>query len=126
MKTVSTPKAPEAIGPYSQAISAPNGFLYTSGQLGLDPETKTLAEGIENQATRALKNLEAILEAEGLTRQDVVKTTIFMTNLEDFGKVNQIYSDFFGNHKPARSTVGVASLPLGALFEIECIALKRT
>lgn len=126
MKNISTENAPAAIGPYSQAILTNEGFLYTSGQLGLDPQTKTLAEGVEKQAHQVLKNILAILKTEELGPQDVIKTTIFMTNLDDFGLVNEIYSDFFQAHKPARSTIGVAALPLGAFIEIECIAKKRT
>lgn len=120
---IHTQKAPAAVGPYSQAILA-GSLLLTSGQLGLDPETGTLPEGVEAQAEQALKNIGAILEAAGCARTDVVKTTVFIRNMGDFGKVNEIYAAFFGDHKPARSCVEVSALPKNGLVEIEVIASK--
>ena len=120
---IHTQKAPAAVGPYSQAILA-GSLLLTSGQLGLDPETGTLPEGVEAQAEQALKNIGAILEAAGFARTDVVKTTVFIRNMGDFGKVNEIYAAFFGDHKPARSCVEVSALPKNGLVEIEVIASK--
>ena len=125
MKIVSTPNAPAAIGPYAQAVRSGN-FLFLSGQLGLDPATKKLAgDDIETQAAQALKNLAAVLEAEGLTYSNIVKTTIFLTDLADFSKVNALYAEAFGSHTPARSTVEVAGLPLGGKVEIEGIAIAE-
>jgi 2-iminobutanoate/2-iminopropanoate deaminase len=122
---VSAPEAPAAIGPYSQAIAI-DGFLFCSGQLGLDPATGQLAEGIENQAERALLNLEAVLNAAGMTTADVVKTTIFLSDLANFSTVNAVYSRHIVDPAPARSTVQVAALPLGALVEIEAIAHRSS
>ena len=118
---VTAPGAPAAIGPYSQAIAI-DGFLFSSGQLGLDPAGGGLLEGVEAQAERALTNLEAVLEAAGLTMGDVVKTTIFLADLGDFAAVNAIYARHVVAPAPARSTVQVAALPLGARVEIEAIA----
>ncbi|MBR1560759.1 MAG: RidA family protein [Clostridia bacterium] len=120
---INTPAAPAAIGPYAQAIQA-GGALYTSGQLGLDPATGALPEGVEAQAKRSLENLGALLDAAGYARTDVVKTTVFLKDLADFAAVNQIYADFFGAHKPARSCVQVAALPKDGLVEIELVAVK--
>ena len=111
-----THDAPAAVGPYSQAIRTGN-LLLTSGQLGLDPETGNLPE-------QSLKNIDAILTAAGFTRTDVVKTTVFIRNMDDFGRVNGIYAAYFGEHKPARSCVEVSALPKGGLVEIEVIASK--
>ena len=122
---VSTPEAPSAIGPYSQAIAI-DGFVFCSGQLGLDPKTGQLVEGIENQTERALMNLTAVLEAAGMTAADVVKTTIFLTDLANFKTVNAIYSRYTVQPEPARSTVQVAALPRGALVEIEAIARRSS
>jgi 2-iminobutanoate/2-iminopropanoate deaminase len=118
---VSAPGAPAAIGPYSQAIAI-DGFVFCSGQLGLDPATGQLVDGIADQAERAMANLESVLAAAGATLADVVKTTIFLTDLADFSTVNDIYSRHVVAPAPARSTVGVAALPRGALVEIEAIA----
>ncbi len=116
------PKAPKAVGPYSPAVSA-NGFLFLSGQVGLDPSTGSLVEGgIEPQTTQALKNLAAVLSHAGSSFDRVVKTTIFLTSMSDFQVVNTVYAAILGNHRPARSTYAVAGLPLGALVEIEMIA----
>ena len=120
---VSAPEAPSAIGPYSQAIEV-NDFIFCSGQLGLDPVTGQLIEGIEGQAERALVNLEAVLVGAGLTMADVVKTSIFLVNLNDFAQVNAIYARHIVEPAPARSTVQVAALPRNALIEIEAIARR--
>ena len=122
-RIIQSKNAPAAIGPYSQAIMA-GGLLYTSGQLGLDPETGTLPESIEEQAKQSLKNIQAILEEAGLQKTDVIKTVVFLKNMSDFAVVNGIYADFFGDHKPARSCVEAAQLPKGGLIEIEVVASK--
>ena len=122
-KVINTDKAPAAIGPYVQAIQAGN-MLFTSGQLGLVPETGELPEGIEAQAKQSLANIAAILSEAGFEKSDVVKTTVFIINMADFGKVNEIYAGFFGDAKPARSCVEVAALPKGGLIEIEIVAVK--
>jgi 2-iminobutanoate/2-iminopropanoate deaminase len=122
LDAISTAGAPRAIGPYSQAISV-NGFVYTAGQVALDPATGELvAGGIVEQTTRALENLRAILAASGTSFSQVVKTTVFLLDLADFAAMNEVYARAFGNHRPARSTVGVAALPKGARVEIEAIA----
>jgi 2-iminobutanoate/2-iminopropanoate deaminase len=114
--------APAAVGPYSQAVRS-GGFLFTSGQIPLDPATGRLVEGsIEVQTRRVLENLRAVLEAGGASFSDVVKTTIYLTNLADFATVNGIYASFFPSAPPARSTVQVAALPLGAAIEIDLVA----
>ena len=118
---IATQNAPQAIGPYSQAIKA-NGVIYTSGQIGLNPQG-SLTEGIEAQTRQVLTNLSEVLKTGNSSLDKVVKTTIFLSNMEDFGIVNTIYAEFFGEHKPARSTVAVKTLPKDALVEIECIAL---
>ncbi|MBE0495531.1 MAG: RidA family protein [Campylobacterales bacterium] len=122
MKPISTPQAPSAIGPYSQAIQA-GGFLFTSGQIALTPEGAFVKGGIEAQTKQVLANLGAVLKAGGATAGQVVKTTIFLANMDDFAAVNALYGAFFGEHKPARSTVAVKTLPKNALVEIEAIAL---
>ena len=118
---ISTSEAPAAIGPYSQAIRTGN-MLYTSGQLGLDPQTGSLPEGIQAQTSQALANVDAILKEAGFSKENVVKTTIFLKDMADFGAVNGLYADFFGDHKPARSCVEVARLPKDGLVEIEAVA----
>lgn len=120
---ISTTKAPAAIGPYSQAIQTGN-TLFSSGQLGLDPRTGTLPEGIQAQAAQALANVDAILKEAGFERSNVVKTVVFLKNMSDFGVVNELYADFFGNHKPARSCVEVSCLPKNGLVEIEVVAAR--
>ena len=120
---IHTDKAPAAVGPYSQAIRAGN-MLFTSGQLGLVPETGAMPEGVQAQAEQSLKNIEAILAEAGYEKSDVVKTTVFIRNMNDFAAVNQIYAAFFGDHKPARSCVEVARLPKDGLVEIEAVAVK--
>lgn len=125
MKTViSAPNAPAAIGPYSHAIAA-GDFLFTSGQIPLDPATGKLAgDTIEVQAEQVLKNLEAVLAAHGMTFANVVKTTVFLTDLADFATVNAIYATRFSNEPPARSCIQVAGLPGGSKIEIELVAYK--
>ncbi|MCB1050400.1 MAG: RidA family protein [Acidobacteria bacterium] len=119
---INTPQAPAAIGPYVQARKW-NQLLFTSGQIALDPQTaQIVAGGIEAQTQQVLQNLQAILQAAGSDSQKVIKTVIFLKDMNDFATVNQIYGDFFGSHKPARSTVEVARLPKDVLIEIECIA----
>ena len=120
---IHTEKAPAAIGPYSQAIRA-GSFLYTSGQLGLDPETGTLPPDIESQTMQSLHNLQAILEEAGYQKSDVIKTVIFLKSMSDFATVNEIYAGFFGDHKPARSCVEVSQLPKDGLVEIEAVAQR--
>lgn len=125
MEVIATDKAPEAIGPYSQAIRS-GDLVFCSGQIALDPATGVLVgEDIESQTLQVLKNLRAVLAVRGLDLSDIVKTTIFLVDLNDFSKVNAIYGEEFNEHKPARSTVQVAGLPRGALIEIECIASVR-
>jgi 2-iminobutanoate/2-iminopropanoate deaminase len=122
---VSTPEAPSAIGPYSQAIAI-DGFLFCSGQLGLDPTTGQLVDGVENQTERALMNLTAVLGAAGMSAADVVKTTVFLADMADFATVNAVYARFAVEPAPARSTVQVAALPRGARVEIEAIARRAS
>ena len=122
LDTISTAGAPKAIGPYSQAISA-NGFLFTAGQVALDPSTgELITGGIAEQTTRALENLRAVLKAAGSGLNQVVKTTVFLVDMADFSEMNEVYGRVFGAHRPARSTVAVAALPKGARVEIEVIA----
>lgn len=121
MKTVFTKNAPSVVGPYSQAIEA-NGMLFCAGQIGIDPSTNNLVAGIENQTHQVMKNIQAVLEAGGASLNDVVKTTIFLANMADYAKVNELYGTYFIENKPARSTVAVAKLPKDALIEIEVIA----
>ena len=118
---ISTQKAPGAIGPYSQAVRA-GDMLFTSGQLGLNPETDVLAEGVRAQADQALKNLGAILHEAGLDYKDVIKTVVFIKNMADFKTVNEVYAQYFTANYPARSCVEVAALPMGGLVEVECVA----
>ena len=118
---ISTTNAPAAIGPYSQAVKI-GAFVFTSGQLGMDPATGALPEGIEEQAHQAFKNLSAILTEAGGDLSDVVKLTLFVTDLNDFATVNQIMTQYIAEPFPARSTVEVAGLPKGAKFEVEAIA----
>ncbi|GGF93709.1 RidA family protein [Paenibacillus albidus] len=123
-KQVATTKAPGAIGPYSQAITT-GSWIYTSGQLGLDPETGVLAEGVQDQARQALNNLKAILEEAGASLDHIVKTTVFLKDMNDFVAVNEVYSSFFTEPYPARSAVEVARLPKDGLVEIEAVARKK-
>ncbi|AUM65509.1 RidA family protein [Brevibacillus laterosporus] len=121
-QVIHTEKAPQAIGPYSQAIKV-NGMVYTSGQLGFKPGTADLFETVEAQTHQAMKNLQAILEEAGTSLEKVVKTTVFVQDLNDFAKVNEAYHTYFQQDAPARSCVQVAALPKGALVEIEAIAV---
>ena len=121
-KSVNTTEAPEAIGPYSQAIRV-GDFLYTSGQISLDPKTMEMITGnIELETEKVLQNIEAILSAEGLNFGHVIKTTVYLTDLSEFTRMNQVYEKFFSNTKPARACVQVAALPKGAKVEIDAIA----
>ncbi|MHC1749177.1 MAG: RidA family protein [Cellulosilyticaceae bacterium] len=123
-KVIATEKAPKAIGPYSQAIAV-GEMLFTSGQLGLDPETMELKDGVVEQAHQSLKNLVAILEAAGTTIDKVVKTTVFLDDMNDFVPVNEVYAQYFKEPYPARSAIEVAKLPKGAKVEIEAIATLK-
>jgi len=122
-KILSTEKAPAPVGPYSQAVIA-GDFIFAAGQLGIDPQSGELFEGIEAQTRQVLTNLNAVLEEAGSSLDRVVKATIFLAHVEDFAAMNAIYAEFFPLQPPARSTVEVAQLPRGALVEIEVIALK--
>ena len=122
---IKTNKAPAAIGTYSQAVES-NGILFTSGQVGIDPETSKMVEGgIEDQAIRVLENIYAILSESGLDKTSIIKLNVFLKDLDDFYIVNETFKEFFGdNEYPARTTVEVSELPLGALIEIDCIASR--
>ena len=123
-KVISTANAPQAIGPYSQAIEA-GGFVFVSGQIPLIPATGELVEGsVEVQTARVLENLKAILEAADSSLESVVKTTVYITNMDDFAKVNGIYGQYFQENPPARVCVEVSKLPKGALVEIDVIATR--
>ena len=123
MKVVSTKMAPEAVGTYSQGMEY-GGVTYFSGQIGLDPETMKLQESFEDQVRQTLKNIDALLESQMLNRDHIIKTTIFLTDLTSFDKVNQAYVEYFREPYPARSCVEVSKLPKGAEVEIEVIAGK--
>ena len=122
-QTITAENAPAALGPYCHAKLA-GGTLYTSGQLGLIPATGELAQGVEAQAAQALDNLSAVLQAAGMNCADVVKTTVFLSDINDFAAINAIYAKYFSGQAPARSCVQVAALPKGALFEIEAVAVR--
>ena len=125
-RIVSSPKAPAAIGPYSQAIVA-NGFVYTAGQIALDPSSgQIVAGGVAEQTEQVLKNLTAVLEAAGTSWPNVVKTTVFLKDMRDFPNVNEVYARMVGEARPARSTVAVAGLPRDVLVEIEAVATVNT
>jgi len=120
---VETPQAPKAIGPYAQAIRS-GGLVYTSGQIGIDPATGALVPGgIEAQTRRVLENLKAVLAASGSSLEKVLRVTVYLTDLGHFQAMNRIFADYLDAHRPARSTVGVAALPMGALVEMDMIAL---
>jgi 2-iminobutanoate/2-iminopropanoate deaminase len=122
-ETVQTDNAPKAIGPYEQAIKA-NGFLYTAGQIPIDPKTGNfVAGGIAAQTRQVLENLKAVLETGGSSLDRVIKATVFLKNMADFATMNEVYGQYLGSAKPARSTVAVAELPRGALIEIDFVAL---
>lgn len=124
-RSVESPDAPNAIGPYSQAIVA-NGFIYTAGQVGADPKTGALVQGgIAEQTEQVLKNIAAVLKAAGTDLDGVVKTTVFLADISDFAKMNEVYAKFFKKPYPARSTVQVARLPRDAKIEIEAVAVVR-
>ncbi len=125
VRTLHTDNAPAAIGPYSQAVIA-NGFLFTAGQIPLDPSSGEIVPGdVVAQARQVFKNLEAILTEAGVTWQDVVKTTVYLQDMADFPRVNEVYAEAFGSARPARSTVQVAALPRGVAVEIDVIAVAR-
>lgn len=122
LKTIATDGAPKAIGPYAQGIVA-NGFLFTAGQVALDPATTKLVEGdVAAQTARVFDNLEAILKAAGCGFSDVVKASVFLVDLGDFAEMNRVFTARFGDHRPARSTVEVSKLPAGARVEIDLVA----
>lgn len=124
-KIVISDKAPKALGPYSVAVES-NGFIFCSGSLGLNPETGDLVDGgVEQQTVQCLTNLKHVLEAAGCEMADILKTTIFLVDMRDFPAVNSVYGSFFEGNFPARSTIGVASLPKGGMIEIEAIAVKK-
>jgi len=121
-ESVQTAKAPQAIGPYNQAIKV-NGVIYTAGQIPIDPATGNFVEGgIREQTRQVLRNLEAVLQAAGSSLNSVVKATVFLKNMSDFTAMNEVYGEFLGTVKPARSTVAMTELPRGALIEIDLIA----
>lgn len=122
MDYVATPNAPQAIGPYSQAVKA-NGIVYTSGQIALDPATGNLVEGtFEDQVHRVFRNLEAVLHQAGSSFDRVLKATVYVTDLANFAALNAIYAEYFGSHKPARTTIQASGLPRGGMVEIDLIA----
>ena len=124
MKTIQTTKAPAAIGPYSQAVEA-NGFVFASGQLGINPATGEFVEGdVQAQTRQALTNARAIMNEAGLDLNNVIKPTVFLSDMANFAAMNEIYSEFFSEPYPARSAVAVKTLPKNALVEVECIAVR--
>lgn len=118
-----TDKAPKAVGPYSQAVEA-NGTLYISGQIPINPETGEMPEGIKEQTEQVMKNIGAILEAAGYTYENVVKSTCLLSDMDNFQAMNEVYGSYYKENPPARAAFGVVKLPLGALIEIETIAVK--
>lgn len=122
-QVISTEKAPAAIGPYSQAIEV-NGMVYTSGMIPVNPATGEIPEGVQAQATQALSNLSALLQAAGTSMNNVVKTTVFIKDMNDFEAINEIYATFFEGAFPSRSCVEVARLPKDVLLEVEAVAVK--
>ncbi|MDO8609778.1 MAG: RidA family protein [bacterium] len=124
MKTIQTDKAPKVVGPYSQAIEA-NGFIFCSGQIGLDPKTNMVVEGIEKQINQIMNNLKAVLKSADSDFNNVVKTTIYLTDMDNYALVNKVYGEYFKENKPARATVQVNKLPLNVLVEIDCVAVKK-
>lgn len=123
LKTVATNKAPQAIGPYSQAIIA-NGMVFTSGQIALSADGTIVSSDVKEQTKQVMQNLSAILQEAGSSLQHVIKTTIFLSDMDDFKTVNEVYASYFGEHRPARSTVAVKTLPLDVKIEIECVAMS--
>ena len=124
MEFVATPNAPQAIGPYSQAVKHA-GLVYTSGQIALTPAGEMTEEDIVKQTHQVMKNVSAVLEAAGSSLNGVIKTTIFLSDMDNFVTVNEIYAEYFGDHKPARATVAVKTLPKNAMIEIDCIAVCK-
>lgn len=125
MENIHTDRAPKAIGPYSQAVRS-GGFLFLSGQIPIDPVTgEVVGSDIEAQAEQVLKNVRAVVEAAGLNLNHVVKTGVFLTDLSEFAKFNNVYQTFFGSHRPARSTVQVAALPKGARLEMDAVCVDQ-
>ena len=122
-KVISTTKAPAAIGPYSQAIEV-NGMIFTSGMIPINPETGEIVEGLQEQAKQALTNVKSLLESQNSGMGKIIKTTVFIKDMNDFAKINEVYATFFDGDYPARSCVEVARLPKDVLIEIEAIALK--
>lgn len=121
MNYINTNKAPKAVGPYTQAIVS-NGFIFCSGQIGIDPKTNELVEGIEAQTHQVLKNLSEVLITGNSSLDHVVKTTVYLADIKDYVKMNEIYSEYFSEHKPARAAFAVAHLPKDACIEIEVVA----
>jgi 2-iminobutanoate/2-iminopropanoate deaminase len=122
-RIIRTPGAPSPIGPYSQAVAAEGNFLFTAGQVAIDPQTGQFVQGdIKSQTRQVLENLKAVLNGAGASLGDVVKTTVFLKNMDDFGAMNEIYAEYFKDSAPARSTVEVARLPRDAKIEIEVVA----
>ncbi len=125
MKAINSDKAPKAIGPYSQAIQA-NGFVFASGQLPIDPATGSFPEGgVKEQTRQSILNAQAILKQAGLDLCDVVKTTVYLADMNDFAVMNEVYAQFFSEPFPARSAIAVKTLPKQALVEVECIAAAK-
>lgn len=124
-KQIATDKAPQAIGPYSQGVNVTGDFSFVSGQLPINAATGEMSEDVAEQTKQSLENMKAILEETGLTMDNVVKTTIFLSNMEDFAVVNEVYGSFFKEPFPSRSTIEVARLPKDAKVEIEAIAVKE-
>ena len=120
---IKTDLAPEAVGTYSQGVEY-NGTYYFSGQIGLDPATMTLADGFRPQLEQIMKNIDGLLKSQDLTRENIIKTSIFVTDLANFGEVNEVYTNYFSEPYPARSCVQVPALPKGAVVEIEVIAAR--
>ncbi len=123
-RIISSPEAPAAVGPYSQAIET-DGALYVSGQLPIDPRDGSMPDGVEAQTHRSLRNLQAILHEAGYTTDDIVKTTVLLADIADFGRMNAVYAEYFHKTLPARVCYQVAALPKAALVEIDCIAAKK-
>lgn len=124
IKTIQTESAPKAVGPYSQAVTA-GELIFCSGQIGIDPKSGVVAEGIDNQTHQVMKNLHAVLLAAESDLEHVVKTTIYLSDMGNYARVNELYGNYFVSHKPARATVEVARLPKDVLIEIDAIAVKN-
>jgi 2-iminobutanoate/2-iminopropanoate deaminase len=123
-KVISTKNAPEAIGPYNQAIKASGNFIYTAGQIALNPETgEMVGETIQEQTHQAIKNIQAVLQAAGADLKNIIKTTVILNDMNDFVAMNEIYASYFSEEPPARATFGGCKLPKAALVEMECVAV---